>query len=289
MGNPYVIEGLEIIGPDWETALSITGTTAYLVIRDINILCSQSALLYGIYLDTVENCAIESVDIIQCYFGIWTEASNHISVKYSHITQCSYGVWLQATDNTEIMYNSIIGESATGMTGYSSVGVLVHGNNISQCLDSAVIMDHCDSSYSQISGNIFFENVGDINDGAGVSLLLSSKIWVFNNSFIGNTPSQAYDDDALGVDNFWNNTYYDGGGNYWSDNDIADDYGGESQTEEGSDGIDDFPYYIPDNSYDDYPLVEPIPEFDSLLVPVSAMLALFALMLSRRSRTTRAR
>jgi hypothetical protein len=289
LGNPYVIEGLDVTAGEYGYALTITGTTSYLVIRDISIFRSGSGdmMFYGIYLDSVENCAIESVDIIQSYYAIWAETSNHISVKYSHITQCGSGIYLQTTDNSEIMYNSIIGESATGVCGYDSAGVLIHGNNISQCLDSAVIMDHCLLSYSQISGNIFFENVGDENDGGGVSLLLSSKIWVFNNSFIGNTPYQAYDDDGSGLDNFWNNTYDDGGGNFWSDNEIVDDYGGEFQTDPGGDDIDDEPYPIPDGNYDEYPLVEPIPEFGSLLVPVSAMLALFALMLSRRSRTAR--
>jgi len=290
-GNPYVIEGLEIIGPDHGIALTITGTNAYLVIRDISILCSgKDALSFGIYLDTVENCAIESVDVIECYYAIWAQTSNHISVKYSDISQCGTGIYLHYTDNAEIMYNSIIGESATGMYGYDSAGVLVHGNNISQCLDSAVIMDHCLLSYSQISGNIFFENVGDTADGGGVSLLLSSMIWVFNNSFIGNTLYQAFDDDAFGVDNFWNNTYYDGGGNYWSDGVTTDYCSGEyPQTIPGSDEIVDVPYDIPVNSTDYYPLVEPIPEFDTLLVPVSAMLVLFVLMLSRRSKTARTR
>jgi len=57
--------------------------------------------------------------------------------------------------------------------------------------------------------------------------------------------------------NYWNDSY-PSGGNFWSDYDGTDNYHGPNQDMQGSDGIGDAPYDIPEGkNQDKYPLMEP--------------------------------
>jgi len=58
--------------------------------------------------------------------------------------------------------------------------------------------------------------------------------------------------------NVWDNGY-PSGGNYWSDYNGTDMYGGSYQNETGSDGIGDTPYVINEKNRDNYPLMNPWP------------------------------
>jgi hypothetical protein len=54
----------------------------------------------------------------------------------------------------------------------------------------------------------------------------------------------------------------------------------------GSDGIGDDPFWLDPNSIDNYPLMQPIPEFDGLLPPAAVV---FGIILFARIRHARKR
>lgn len=123
------------------------------------------------------------------------------------------------------------------------------------------------SSQSKICNNNFY------NNGRGIMFQLTNNCSVFNNTvsyndvgfyvwgseqdhvfwnrFISNTEQYVFDSASP---YWWNLTYYDGGGNYWSDYTGADIYSGEGQNETGRDYIGDTPYNI-GTITDYYPLI----------------------------------
>jgi len=281
--DPYVIADWEIEGTTTVYPIKISGTDKWLLIRDVTLtkVEGQSYLIGGVRLDNVKNCSIMSSQIVEGYNAIRVANSRNISVSGIDATPSNNGVSVYTSTYFQVLHSAITDGSATGIYVEGSSQFLIHGNNVSGFSTSGVLTEN--SNYAVISNNTLWYNVHDTY-GGGVTLLSSADIWVHGNTFVGNTLSQAYDD-GMAYDNYWNNTYDEGGGNYWDEWTSPDEMSGELQDEPESDGIVDLNYSIPINSHDMYPLVEPIPEFGSLLMPVSAMIALFGLMLSRRRKT----
>jgi hypothetical protein len=72
--------------------------------------------------------------------------------------------------------------------------------------------------------------------------------------------------------NIWDDSY-PSGGNYWSDYNGPDQYGGPYQNESGSDGIGDIPYIIDGANEDRYPLMNTwlhVPGHDIAVISVTA-------------------
>ena len=121
-------------------------------------------------------------------------------------------------------------------------------------------MYHC--TWGNISENQIVDNYVGMRLSVG-----TTNFRVFHNNFINNT-YQVWD--------VLSNTWDDGpinGGNYW------DDY---TDYDNDSDGIWDNPFVIDENSQDNYPLTQPIPEFSDIVIPVVALLGL--MMIIHRSR-----
>jgi len=100
------------------------------------------------------------------------------------------------------------------------------------------------------TSNDIFNNTVEEND-VGIWVFNSGYDHVFWNRFINNT--QQYDFTS-GSSYWWNLTYGNGGGNYWSDYTGADIYSGVNQDEAGRDFIGDTPYDI-GTITDYYPLI----------------------------------
>jgi parallel beta-helix repeat protein len=87
----------------------------------------------------------------------------------------------------------------------------------------------------------------------GISLGAYVGNIVYHNSFVGNTLLQV---EYPGVDTVWDNGY-PSGGNYWSNHNPPDMYGGPYQNETGRDEIGDNSYTLDENNEDRYPLIYP--------------------------------
>jgi len=92
----------------------------------------------------------------------------------------------------------------------------------------------------------------NVNDnGLGIYLDRSSNNSIHHNNF--NNTNQVLTSESI---NTWDDGY-PSGGNYWSNYNGTDLYGGPGQNETGGDGIGDSPYVINENNQDNYPLMNP--------------------------------
>lgn len=299
---PYIISGWEIKG-DASAGIDIEGTSAFFVIRDVHIILSDGSLASGVYFYDVSNGTVEDSAIDGIDTGIWVEDSENVTLESNSFTGCNYPLWFDIADNCRIWNNTIsggiqgvyIGEVFSfditgnvisacvyeGIYGYYAHDSLFSSNSISDCDGTGIFLDFS-SGDCVIFNNTLSGNYDYWGNGGGVFLDGCTGILVYHNSFLGNTPAQAYDLAVTG--NSWS-LPDPVGGNYW------DDYTGEDSD---LDGFGDTPYDIPDGSetyvaQDALPLMTqpgtgtPIPEFSSAVLPVLAVMALFLVVLRRRS------
>jgi hypothetical protein len=91
-----------------------------------------------------------------------------------------------------------------------------------------------------------------LSHGIGIAIDSSSGNIIFHNNFVDNAEQIASENSR----NTWDEGY-PSGGNYWSDYNGTDTYGGPHQNLTGSDGIGDTPHIIDANDIDHYPLMDP--------------------------------
>jgi parallel beta-helix repeat protein len=167
--------------------------------------------------------------------------------------------------------NNITANGSDGIgLGYSSSN-MISGNNITANNEDGIGLGH--SSSNMISGNNIANNGYGIlfyysskntvsgnnitaNNPYGVLFYSSSNNTIYHNNFVDNT-QQVYSD-TTGYANVWDDGY-PSGGNYWSDYNRSDLYGGPYQNITGSDGIGDTPYVIDEKNQDKYPFTKPCP------------------------------
>jgi len=157
--------------------------------------------------------------ITDCEIGIHILYFHRGEIVGNTITRNDYGLEIYHTDEATIANNTIV---------YNTVGIWAYG--LWYCL---------------VIGNHIVNNVNGYGELPGTSV--DSK--VYHNNFVNNT------DQALMAGSVWDDGY-PSGGNYWSDYNGVDLYGGPYQNETGSDGIGDTPY-VGYESADNYPLMAP--------------------------------
>jgi len=136
--------------------------------------------------------------------------------------------------------------------------------------------------------NVTIRNFRIIKHDIGLSLKGSENNFVYNNSFQDNNIAVTAEREGGGNKFYSNNfidqevavsstnTWYgDNGGNYWSHIEKEDNYSGPYQSELGSDGFSDRPYYIDEYNIDNFPLMEQIilpdhKEFDDVVDTVTS-------------------
>jgi len=155
--------------------------------------------------------------ITDCEIGVHIRFFYLGEIVGNTITRNDYGLVLSCGDVT--IANNTIAYNNLGIMAYSLWDCLVIGNHI-------------------------------VNNIAGYSeRVLMSDSTFYHNNFVNNT----YQAEMMG------SVFDDGypsGGNYWSDYNGVDLYGGPYQNETGSDGIGDTPY-VGYESADNYPLMTP--------------------------------
>ncbi len=259
--NPWIIEDYDINGTGYGCCIYIGNTTDYAVVKNSDLFDASGQPSNGYYM----NAGINLYNI------------TNGSTEYNNNSNNACGIYLSTACNNILSTNNVSSNNGEGFRfDWYSCNNTVTNNTISNNNDGIYITTGSNDNTitaNNISSNdaygIFIcddscsNNITDndiaSNDDHGVSILSSSceNNTVYHNCFYNNNNSnvQAYD---VGINNTWDNGY-PSGGNYWSDFNGVDYYGGANQTLNGSDGIGDWPYNLTgtSSSQDNYPHMYP--------------------------------
>jgi len=201
-------------------------------VRDLTLQRNGVGLLFAFTKDS----QVQNVTLLNNDLGFHLCHTSNILFTSSRMQHNDDGVLLDAGERVVIHNNDIsnndIGISITGVTRNNSIV----GNNI-------------------------------INNGVGTVFCCvdSNYNTIYHNNFINNTSNVG----SLGQTNSWDESY-PCGGNYWSDYNGTDLYGGPFQNIPGSDEIGDTPYVIDASNQDNYPLTRPYVPFDNQTIYIRA-------------------
>lgn len=186
-------------------------------------------LYYGLIVRYTNNVTIKNLNIKgfgTCLHLEGGEGERDVTIASNNITDGGFGI-VSSFVNTVIFGNNITNNKYTGifLYGYNN---LVFENNI-----------------ADNEAGIYFGDAG-------------CNSWVFHNNFLNNTSH------CHGCPEWFNNDFdadYPSGGNYWSDYNGTDSFGGPFQNETGRDGIGDTGYMFAWGSSDNYPLMGKFSDF----------------------------
>jgi len=158
---------------------------------------------------------------------------------------------------------------------------IISNNSIEYNMNDGISFEHTGSDWHSMN-RIFSNNI--VHNTRGIYMVMSAENTISYNNIISNDDYGIELDRCMGggelniihhnniVDNkgekgqvldwgdplnYWNDSY-PSGGNFWSDYNGTDNYQGPNQDIQGSDGIGDVPYDVPEGTNQDkYPLMKP--------------------------------
>ncbi|UCE91515.1 MAG: right-handed parallel beta-helix repeat-containing protein [Methanobacteriota archaeon] len=296
-GNNMTSTGIDFVANSREHYSSHTITTDNLVndrpvryFRDCTSLSLDGESTGQLILANCTDAEVRNLELTSGYVGMSVGYSENVEIDSCNLSGNSrHNILFMRTDNVSVSRCRIHDAGVYGVLSYGFVTNLTLANNtISDSGYDGVRVDY--TTQVNITGNsisrngfncygieIYQCNWGNISENnifdnyVGLRLSIgTTNFRVFHNNFINNT-YQAYDV----LSNTWDDGY-PSGGNYW------DDY---TDWDNDTDGIWDNPYVIDEDSQDDYPLVQPIPEFSQVVVPVLTLLTLMMICRLRKKRT----
>ncbi len=183
-----------------------------------------------------ENVQVANFTIKNGYFScilVWSSGNilENNRVLGAGFNATFWGIYLSGSNNT------VLGNSIEN----SGVGIFLESSSYNKIVQNTVLNNH---------RGIWLKTAPYIPEFPPPPP--SSFNTVYHNNLIDNNV-QAWDH---GFGNTWN-VSYPIGGNYWSNYNGSDLYGGLYQNTTGSDGIGDTPYIIDENDQDMYPLIYP--------------------------------
>ena len=194
----------------------------------------------GLRSENFYNLAVADSAFTSNRVGLMSVGGDSHTVEHNLFVSNWDAISFESNGNSLVVRNDVVGNEYRGVTMFNCWEQTISGNNISGSYAGIQL-------FSTNEAEILQNNVSSNENG--IYLMHTEDIVVYRNNLVGNGV-QAYD--GSGDENRWYMNY-SVGGNYWSDYDGADEYGGESQTDAGPDGIGDSPYVIDDDSADLYP------------------------------------
>ncbi|MGQ4914412.1 MAG: NosD domain-containing protein [Candidatus Asgardarchaeia archaeon] len=212
---------------------------------------------YGIYIERSINVSIHNNKLLENPGpAIFMRDAYYVNIFSNTMTSNTYsGVYILSCSNIKINDNIVSENNYYGMNIKLCSSITVSENIVTTNNNTGVYIDS--SSNTTLKNNLVSKNNYGIyitscegivvvnntisDNWIGVYLTTSSNITVFLNNFVNNV-DHAYDDGKNKFDNGFI-------GNYWSN------YNG---TDDDENGIGDTPYYIDDDSIDNFPLVNPV-------------------------------
>ncbi|MHA2433456.1 MAG: right-handed parallel beta-helix repeat-containing protein, partial [Candidatus Thorarchaeota archaeon] len=217
--NPYVISGLEIL-TDAESAISITGTTAYFVIRDCYLVgASYSVRLAYLSFGTLENVFTKE----SLTAGVFAEWSNNVTLSNVSCFDTEHGLSFFESHNITIRDSICIGNWRYGIEINHCSHGLVTNNTLERNVRAINVPD---SSDIKINGNRMWSCDTGVDENAQSSgLTITNNMFAFcygdglvlegsNHTVVNNTFVHSIVGDS-GTDNLWDDGVSQG--NYWSD------------------------------------------------------------------------
>ena len=264
--------GFDIIAED--LGQIILANCSQVSLADMQFSDVAAALTLGHCNDTtISSC--DSIDI--SWYGLITSYSRNVTAFDSDFINCSAGVFAYVGNSMHFEGCAFVGNENWGLYAY-----IVSELNVTQCLVAEndypshvtyAIYYRGASSSVDLDSYITYNIIRD-ND-YGIILMDVGGTHINHNDFLNNV---VHAEDTASTENFWDDGVE---GNFW------DNYTGEDLLPPI--GIGDEPFKIDDGSYDYYPLVDQaIPEFSDVVLPVMAIVTLFA-VLTARKRSARAK
>jgi parallel beta-helix repeat protein len=265
VSDPYIIEGWEIAsapGP----ALRIQGTSAYFVIRNVNVHDSLAFSDFGaVDFSEVANGRLESATMSSNsgYAGVRIRFSANITVSQSRFeSNQGMAIAVDFSQNVKVADNLVRSSLVGIFVGQGGRNVEVVGNDVSSNAYAGISVVY---TSVVVSGNIVHDNgFGYPYDGYGIvtgrrcdciiientvsnnriGIVMSSGPSPFHNNLINNTVQAFAGCPYSGCVWTWDSGY-PGGGNFWSDYGGVDNCSGPVQNVCPSpDGIGDTPYMM---------------------------------------------
>jgi parallel beta-helix repeat protein len=186
--DPYIIESLRITSrkTSYETAIKISNTTKFFIIRDCEIRNYGTA----IYLYNTGNVTVQIIDnyIEDCnHNGISSYDGGRAVITGNTIINCDFGISIGRCNNS-LIENNLLYHNYLGISLGDSPHSIITGNNCSfNNLEGCHIYS---SNYSNIHNNIFNNHPYWDKEGAhekGLRLSGSSFLDVFNNTCFTNS------------------------------------------------------------------------------------------------------
>jgi parallel beta-helix repeat protein len=236
----------------------------------------ESTVLNGTDIDPTMIVEANDVKISGFTFEGWTfsniviNTTNGVIITGNKIIFSSLGVDVENSINATIENNLIDGNGLDNigvMLAYSSEcrianntitnaiydGIRLWFSNNNSLHQNLIMNNNYGIFFFESSQNTVTENTISKNSGPGIDLESSSSNNKFmHNNFIDNWTPGFYDSTV----NTWDDGY-PSGGNYWSDYNGTDFFGGEYQNDTVTDGIGDTPYFVDASNRDNYPLMFP--------------------------------
>lgn len=189
----------------------------------------------------------ENVNVSGCDFpGINADSCNDFSIYCCTLAQGQ--LISTGCSRFEVDSNSLSG-SPGGMSFWEVDNFTLSGNVIKNTSSWGLLFQSADN------GTVVGNTIERCAQGISVDTSTSAKI--YHNNLINNTQQAAAFDFTYGMNIHaikWDDGY-PGGGNFWSDSDLVDNFRGVDQDIPGPDGIVDHPYEIANGNSDRYPLV----------------------------------
>jgi parallel beta-helix repeat protein len=106
-GDPYIIEGWEIVFNNSSTCITVLETSRHFIIRDVHLVGAMT----GVRLSNLDHARVTEAVIENCAVGVSASYTDLSSVDNNLVSNCSIGISLRYCDEFSVDDNTYIGNT----------------------------------------------------------------------------------------------------------------------------------------------------------------------------------
>lgn len=106
-GDPYIIEGWEIVFNNSGTCITVIETSKHFIIRDVHLVGAMT----GVRLSNLDHARVTAAVIEDCAVGVSASYTDLSSVDNNLVSNCSIGISLRYCDEFSVDDNTYIGNT----------------------------------------------------------------------------------------------------------------------------------------------------------------------------------
>jgi parallel beta-helix repeat protein len=276
----FVEEGIYHENLHMNKSLSLLGENREKTVVDGDGNVTSTDYDYVLMIEETSNVIVKGFTFQNSRIGVFLVACNLSRISDNRMRDCSwYGTWVYESSNNLIDGNvldtnhqgillALAGASDNVLFGNAFYNNLDAGIRVYWASSNSIVANWIGGNPKGIQLQFAAENQVEANtfedNAAGTFLTSSNDNTLFHNNYVNNTQNVVVDESFGGSSSDNWDAGYPAGGNYWSNLNGTDFFGGPYQDEEGSDGIADTSYVIDEENKDAYPLMIPfIPQIMS--------------------------